>query len=856
MEFFGNKFGFTGGNLGIGSNDPVTTLDVNGYISLGNRLQATVDGSNMFWTSLRGTGTEIDRVAIGINGNPTTGLVNSLSFNTNSANRMFIASTGNVGIGTNAPEPALHIYNSSTNPMIGLQNGANAIFGIQCVDNSRMRLGTWAGSNTLNDYLVITSAGNVGIGTNAPSSTALLDVNGNIKSAISFAQYANYTLLGASDTNKWFKIATFQYRSYGDFLITWTQSGEHGHIRFSFASEFSNTPSLSITECSIYNTTITAIRLSLYSTDYNQPGFIEIQTKTPFYQNVDVPLNIYLLSTDPAIPITLYSTKTAGTSTGYTYHTLSTASNFGKICNGNSFVLLTSGNVGIGATGPVYKFEVRNTGYTLDSGYVYSATHLFTSYATNDPVVSHRLGWYDDYYDIRAHRAGSGTLQRLSFAQGTTERMCINFGGLVGIGTTNPGTTLHVHTSAASTTSGVLSSRYYLAFVGDNQDGSGTDLDGPWYGLGWSGIPGISGPNYPCLAGWSGVAMRSGEGYIHLTGSGNVGIGTTNSNYKLKIEQGLSNNNNGLFISNTNYGSMQGLDISMVNTGSGNFNSYASIQGYTSGVSASTPIILQASSGSVGIGITNPSGKIHIYGQYYGNQYSDTYSLNVNAPDSFNGDGANTVYSGNSINLKAGDLTWGGGSRSYGSQIYIGGGYSINGAINSAEIKMYTGGGERMRISGGGNVGIGTVSTDQKLHIYGNIRLDARAAYYSGQTANTTYNAGTWYTILPVGNLNVAGTYLISFVWNASPGTEPWGLGGAFFFNSGSGTNDVYGGQPGMTGAAIPTSYHAINNNTSDWQIYVRGYANGFMTSPGIQFKVNAALPAGSWIIKAHIISY
>jgi hypothetical protein len=97
--------------------------------------------------------------------------------------------------------------------------------------------------------------------------------------------------------------------------------------------------------------------------------------------------------------------------------------------------------------------------------------------------------------------------------------------------------------------------------------------------------------------------------------TGNVGIGTIAPIYRLQIEQGFSNNSNGLFISNTNYGSMQGLNISMVNAGSGNFNSYAALQGFTSGVAAgSTPICLQPSSGNVGIGTTNPGYPLQIGG--------------------------------------------------------------------------------------------------------------------------------------------------------------------------------------------------------------------------------------------------
>jgi len=103
---------------------------------------------------------------------------------------------------------------------------------------------------------------------------------------------------------------------------------------------------------------------------------------------------------------------------------------------------------------------------------------------------------------------------------------------------------------------------------------------------------------------------------MRITGAGNVGIGTSAPDYKLKIEQGLSNNNNGLFISNTNYGSMQGLNISMVNAGVFNFGSYAVIKGYKSGVSVITNISLQPDEGSVGIGTTTNLSTLTVNGSF------------------------------------------------------------------------------------------------------------------------------------------------------------------------------------------------------------------------------------------------
>ena len=97
--------------------------------------------------------------------------------------------------------------------------------------------------------------------------------------------------------------------------------------------------------------------------------------------------------------------------------------------------------------------------------------------------------------------------------------------------------TFNLNAPIGSTTSGILSSRYYLMAVGDNQDANGIDNNvyGPWYGVGLSGIPGFT--NVPCLCGYYGVSMRSGGGYIILNEAGRVGIGTTNPTMSLSVGQ-------------------------------------------------------------------------------------------------------------------------------------------------------------------------------------------------------------------------------------------------------------------------------------------------------------------------------
>ena len=132
------------------------------------------------------------------------------------------------------------------------------------------------------------------------------------------------------------------------------------------------------------------------------------------------------------------------------------------------------------------------------------------------------------------------------------------------------------------------------------------------------------------------------------------------------------------------------------------------------------------SRGNVGIGTNNPQYALDVYrhfrvvGHFTSDLVSDNIFFRVQAEDSYNGDGSRWVYS-QSIDLKAGDLTWAnGGSRSHGAGIYIGGGASDRGAINHGAIDFKTAGATRMTVAGNGNVGIGIVNPSHRLHVNAN----------------------------------------------------------------------------------------------------------------------------------------
>ena len=171
--------------------------------------------------------------------------------------------------------------------------------------------------------------------------------------------------------------------------------------------------------------------------------------------------------------------------------------------------------------------------------------------------------------------------------------------------------TFNLNAPVGSTTSGILSSRYYLWSVGDNQDDAGTsnNVYGPWYGVGLSGIPGFT--NVPCLCGFYGVSMRSGSGYIILTEAGRVGIGTTDPATTLHVSGASNTYTNGqLFISDANY---PGNQLRLFSYWGGQIStSFTTIQSMYD----TTPnrLAINPNGGNVGIGTMNPGYTLDVFG--------------------------------------------------------------------------------------------------------------------------------------------------------------------------------------------------------------------------------------------------
>jgi microcystin-dependent protein len=522
------------GRVGIALTDPKAALDVNGAIFASNgsaslpafSFRSDVS-SGMFLAS---------------NG--------ELAFSTAGSEDVRIDVSGNVGIGTTDPQAKLDVrgvafFNDGTATTPALSFNADTNTGMFRPGSDNLAISTGG-----NERMRVDAAGQVGIGVTNPEAT--LDVRGNVFTndgsaatpALAFNADTNTGLFRpGSDT---LGVATsgqerLRIDATGQVGIGTTQVKRKLHVagdvqatavgnnvywdgagyKFIGASGYAHNVDLNVTDGNMYFATSSATSTGADSaatmnTNFTltRTGSLGIGTTDP-QAKLDVRGQLYLNDGTAAAPAMSFN---ADADTGVYRIATNT---LGLATNGTEGVRLdASGNVGIGHTQPQAKLHVGSgtgsskvvTGWGADGNTAgtFSGAGLEISY-TPAPSNYH-MGLTRNNKNLQLHAWSQDGDEAITLVTQGTERLRVVSGGNVGIGRTDPQAVLDV--SGGVLTLDGSTSAPALSFRDDQNTGlyrAGSDT----------------------LAVATGGLER-----LRVDASGNVGIGITNTTYKLDVSGG------------------------------------------------------------------------------------------------------------------------------------------------------------------------------------------------------------------------------------------------------------------------------------------------------------------------------
>jgi hypothetical protein len=381
---------------------------------------------------------------------------------------------------------------------------------------------------------------------------------------------------------------------------------------------------------------------------------------------------------------------------------------------------IRNGLVGIGTTTPTARLDVAGGGLSV-SGW---------SNNNSGTTGGVEIGWdgsqgiFQVYDRVNANYEpilinGSYTM----FYVSGTERARLTSTGNLGIGTTSASRKLIVFGDAAiATNSGGIVLASYDADTGNIRPSvaNGSILISDDSGLLTRGTEFLNGGGLivQSLSGFAPLEVKSnGNTLMYVTSGGNVGIGTTT----LTNGQVVIYNASGNTLSLQKFGGAAALIMGSETTNYALIESIVNggVRFYTGNGTQTEKLRIEAG-GNVGIGTTSPAQKFHIYN---GNQYiqgtqGGAAAVNYTSFSRliFNNDYSNTTNRGpNKITLYDDGSSWISG---FGIHDDITG-YYTGGNHVWYKTTSQTASTEYMRITSGGNVGIGTSSPSIKLAVDG-----------------------------------------------------------------------------------------------------------------------------------------
>lgn len=691
----GNSSIYDNGNVGINTTSPQALLHVqgtglmttfrNGSAGADEYSQLEfVAGSRTAYIWLGNQNTTSWAGAGGLNIYTANG---NMDFWTSGVQRVRIDTSGNLGIGTMNPQGPLEVYRANTGGLGGhiiLNNNGFAVgnetailfndSGVGSTSFVRAAISsTVEGSpffgdikfktgvstyGSLSTRMIITGAGNVGIGTTAPANK--LDVRGIAR-----------VLSDDSITSKILHYTPSPYgmvfRAYGSgansiqvqreandaelFPLVLQPNGSNVGIGTTIPGSLLQVGNAGAAPTGLATLTLTGANTAP-----------QIATKPGLYHRHNVGLGVF---SDYAISFQVNG-----------FSALSDA-----------MYITNTGNVGIGTTAPTSKLYIEGGSANWNEttpGLSVGTIHLDPGTDTNDYGnaitfgASDAVGGTNAQAGIYLRSDGNyGTKMYFattdSYAAGSKTRMFIGHDGNVGIGTTAPGYKLEV-------AGNIWAVDYFI----QNSAGTGGTfrLDGYQDYLYFYGdSAAIAG--YRFGSDTAGIKMQIGT-------NGNVGIGTASPLFNLQVGA-----NSGTIATTTirlqnsylDSNGYYGFNIDAVDNGVNGHD--LRFLGRTSPTGAFSEVVRIKNSGNVGIGTTAPASKLNVAG---GN-------VTVSA-------GYGIAWSGDQSRIMTPEDNVSGALIQYGS-----------GAI----MRFVNGTTEHVRINGSGNVGIGTTSPNAKLDVAGGI---------------------------------------------------------------------------------------------------------------------------------------
>ena len=651
----------------------------------------------------------------------------------------------------------------------GKSNGANRIFGardgsdgIYIASATSRDINFRAGGGTTNN-LTIASTG-------AATFSSSVTAGGNIT--------GNGVTIGASDVRSSSNILTLGGTS--EVIRIAGSTGNVGIGTTSPASKLSVVSSLAGALPPTSGTTPTSF-IDIGSSAESQKLYIGSNTNSPygFYLQVsnstalgtNYPLllnpnggNVGIGTTSPSYGLDIQSASASGaylniTKTGYASAFMQPYNDgvymgsfnsypvYVRTNNSTVMTLTTSGNVGIGTTSPGEKLTVNGKGYFVPyltavisgQGAGYYGTNLTLASDTGATQGANRI-WsrYDGSGSPAISIEVSTTTQGYNSDPQTlsySEIIRIKGNGNVGIGTTSPtqgklvvsgGVANSIATIAASISGGSNALN-----IGD--DGTNAVL-----GVANSGTDMVF---LKRVAGVYSEAMR-------ITSGGAVGIGNTNPSYILDVISRASGEGGVRFWNNrANTGTIDSIAVNLHvsnsvgqtggkivvaenTTDSWPTNMQFWVNGATSSYSP-TEVMRITSGGNVGIGTSSPGHKLQVSGE-------SMAILNPNSPSSTSGADAILYLGGNAVPayIKAFPGDW------YAQNYRLEIGTQASSTAQKTYMTFVTEGSERMRITSGGNLLVGTTSdNNSKIQVQGQVRTTG-GYIFDNQTGSGNF---TWY---------------------------------------------------------------------------------------------------------------